>query len=187
MVDWKGEELTLEAPAGTDLYRRPGKEFSNAPFRLIASPEGAFSVSVHVSCNLTGQYQQAGLLLSSSETTLQQNDLWIKAGVELWQGRPRASVVVTRGEFGSDWSVADWPSSDHPAGASSYFVSFWIRLSRSMDGTIVVDIKYTEDGAWNFLRKTYGWGTAPVRIGLMSAAPEAGPAFSTDYSDFRLL
>ena len=53
---------------------------------------------------LAAQYDQAGLMLRVDESN------WIKAGIELADGRAWLSVVVTRGL--SDWSQQPAPAPD---------------------------------------------------------------------------
>ncbi|KAI8810221.1 hypothetical protein BJ742DRAFT_737480 [Cladochytrium replicatum] len=175
-VEGKVAVLNASVPESTDLYRRPGKAFCNAITHTTESPKGAFTATVRTTIPALGkQYQHAGPVLIASP--LAENDNWIKAGVEFWNGSPRASVVITRGENGSDWSVSTF-------GKDS--ADFWCRILRNAEGTVLVEISY--DGkAWELLRKTYNWGTEPVQIGVMAAAPEPGTAFDVAFSEWSLV
>ncbi|KAJ3114965.1 hypothetical protein HDU96_001406 [Phlyctochytrium bullatum] len=173
--------ISFTATSNTDLYRRPGKAFSNADVHTVASPHGAFSFTLRTQIPaLPAEYQQAGIVLLAAP--LSENDRWIKAGVEKWGGKPRMSVVITRGEEGSDWSVAPWGV---PASADGG-VDFWMRLKRTADGTITIECSY--DGTeWYLVRKSYSWDTNPLQIGFMAAAPDNGPSFPMTFSEFKVV
>ncbi|KAJ3353556.1 hypothetical protein HDU83_006634 [Entophlyctis luteolus] len=180
-------KITLVAGTRTDLYRRPGKAYANAPVHVVPTPEGEFSATVRVRMPVARvEYHQAGILFATSAEALGRNDDWIKAGVEFWGGRVRASVVVTRGIAGSDWSVGDFDAfALEDADAGGDFVAFRVRLSRAADGTIVVEME-DKESEWVLVRKSYGWGNAVACVGVMCAAPGDGAGLETVFDDFQV-
>lgn len=113
-----GDQLVVTTGREADWWRITGYGFIHADGHLLAAPfpkEG--SIEVTFQADLTGQYDQAGLMLYASDET------WIKAGLER-DGPLYAAVVVTHGH--SDWSVAEVPPI--PAGTR-----VTIRASRTGD------------------------------------------------------
>ncbi|KAJ1554282.1 hypothetical protein HK405_005494 [Cladochytrium tenue] len=208
--------LAVAATPGTDLYRRPGKVHANADMWTTTSPAGAFRATVRTRAAVAHEYQQAGVVVlqappATTAAGLEEEEQamagrgdasWVKAGVEFWGGRARLSAVVTRGGCDSDWSVAEFP-----AGCSSWrrdgdgdgdgdgggAVEFVMRVTRSAadsgGGALVIEVGRLEGdtvAGWELVRKTYGWGAAPVRVGVMCAAPEAAPSFAIEFSDWSM-
>ena len=71
---------------------------------LLASVPPSEEVTIDVSCSMQcgAQFDQVGIFVTCGEGT------FIKAGLELSDGTPRLSVVVTNSGF-SDWSTQAWP------------------------------------------------------------------------------
>ena len=102
---WSGslDDLTVECEPGTDFWRtthygfvRDSGHFAYSPFEDEAA--------VRFRGDFAAQYDQAGLMLRVDA------EHWIKAGIELADGRAWLSVVVTRGV--SDWSQQPAPAPD---------------------------------------------------------------------------
>jgi hypothetical protein len=88
----------------------------------------------------------------------QDETVWMKCGVEFFQGQQHASVVVTR-DF-SDWSVLPMPQS--PA-------SIWLRVVR-LGPTL--EVNYSLDGnTYTMIRQTTLTAVESIQVGLMVAAP----------------
>ncbi|MBY8873439.1 DUF1349 domain-containing protein [Micromonospora sp. PLK6-60] len=95
-------ELVVEPAEGSDLWRHTSYGFvhDDASALLAPLPTGR-AVEVTFQLDYGEQFDQAGVLVRVDERH------WVKAGVEVSDGRPQLGAVVTR-EF-SDWSVAPVP------------------------------------------------------------------------------
>ena len=114
-----GRQLVVTTGREADWWRITGYGFIHADGHLLAAPfppEGAMEVTF--TADLTGQYDQAGLMLYAND------QVWIKAGLER-DGPLYSAVVVTHGH--SDWSVA-------PVGELAPGTRVTIRVSRRGDG-----------------------------------------------------
>ena len=79
-------------------------------------------VQVDFNVQARHQFDQGGLIVWRDSET------WLKTGIEVVDGRPRLSCVVTRNGF-SDWSTQPWATS-----------SMRLRLSQTGDGSYVVEV-----------------------------------------------
>jgi len=148
-----GDTLTATAPPGTDYWRVTHYGFihDNGPFRY-QQRSGNFEAKVRVAAKYHELYHHAGLMIRIDD----QN--WIKAGIELLNGKQSVGAVVTR-EF-SDWSVL--PLADDPA-------FLWLRLQRFHD---TVQVSHSRDNQrWSMIRLAYFPPQVTVSIGMMAAAP----------------
>src|SRR5579863_8854901 len=94
-----GDDLLVTAAAGSDFWQETSYGFRrDSGHALLAPFEEGRSVEVSFVVDFGALYDQAGLLVRVSERA------WIKAGVEMSDGSPQLSAVVTHGS--SDWSVA---------------------------------------------------------------------------------
>jgi regulation of enolase protein 1 (concanavalin A-like superfamily) len=154
---WSGslEALTVECEPGTDFWRTThyGYDRDSGHF---AFAELDSEVALRFRGDFAAQYDQAGLMLRVDASN------WIKAGIELADGRAWLSVVVTRGL--SDWSQQPAPEPDADG--------FWtVRAVRDHDSVQLL------------------CGSDPIRLaplsgtivaGPMCAAPE-GPGFTARF------
>jgi uncharacterized protein len=146
--------VTWTCPGATDFWRTTeGTPIAHNGCSLLTLVEGDFELEVAISGSFTDRYDQAGLMVVSSELR------WLKAGVEV-DGEPWLSAVHTREE--SDWSRESWSSSQ-----------VHLRALRH-EGSIEVDVE--QHGGWRNYRTLYLPG--PVGIGLYSCAPK-GAGFET--------
>ncbi len=99
--DWRVDDAhvaTVEARSGTDLWQRTYYGFQRDDgHALLARRSGDFTAELRFDADYEELYDQAGLMLRAGP------DRWIKFGVELTDGAPHLSVVVTHGV--SDWSA----------------------------------------------------------------------------------
>lgn len=165
---WQVSEfgLKISADPKTDFWQKTHYGFvrdsGHFYYRWIT---GSFTAKVKISGQYRHLYDQAGLMIRQDE----QN--WIKTGIEYVHGQQQVSAVVTRGF--SDWSVA--PYLDNPS-------SIWIRVKREGD---FVEISYsTEDDGYQLLRLAYMKPSDRVMLGFMAAAPD-GEGFDVVFSDFQ--
>jgi regulation of enolase protein 1 (concanavalin A-like superfamily) len=165
---WRREGNTLAASAApkTDFWRKThdGGMRDNGHF-YYCSVEGDFTAGVKITGDYADQYDQAGLMVRVDET------LWLKCGVELVDGRPYASAVVTR-----DWS--DWSTAplDRPG-------ELWIRVQR--EGPTFA-VHYSLDGqTYSLIRQAFLTETPHVDVGPMLAAPK-GDGFSVTFQQLSI-
>lgn len=154
-------------PAGqTDFWQRTFyspplvKTNGHALLREVPARLEQWSAEVRFSLeDARHQFDQAGLMVYSDP------EHWLKAGVEVVDGAPRMSCVVTSGC--SDWSVVPWQSVTDVALRISY-----IRNSFALE--------YEAAGKWHFYRiapSTTPAGSKTTGVGVFCCAPkEAGMA-----------
>jgi len=116
------------------------------------------------------QFDQAGLMLRIN------SENWIKTGIEVVDGKPKLSVVVTRDGW-SDWSTQDWNST-----------SLKIRLHRVRYDSYVVEALDEKNNIWNFIRICHVKSPEKdgVKMGLFSCAPtQAGAVIKFSHLSLR--
>jgi len=98
------QPLTIRAPPGTDLWRKPPHtDIDNAPTILISTPidlHRFHSARVTVSANWNTLYDQGGLALFILDEDIKK---WVKTGIEFVWGKPYVGTVAT--SRWSDWSL----------------------------------------------------------------------------------
>ena len=109
----------ITADVGTDVWRTPSANRSNAPSEALLPkpvPLSSFQrvkLTVQSDWSSLLKYDQGGLYLhvtphdkassSASSSQSQYTDRWLKSGVEVFNQKPQLSVVGTY--VYSDWSV----------------------------------------------------------------------------------
>jgi regulation of enolase protein 1 (concanavalin A-like superfamily) len=99
-------ELLVGAPAKKDFWRKTYYEplliKDDGPLLCSVVPISAFPCTMETSFTLTPkcQFDQAGIVIRID------SEHWIKTGIEVVDGIPRLSCVVTNGF--SDWSAQTW-------------------------------------------------------------------------------
>lgn len=165
--DQQGDKITITSAPKTDFWRKThdGGVRDNGHF-YYETVQGDFIAEVKVSGKYVALYDQAGLMVRQDET------VWMKCGVEFFQGMQHASVVVTR-DF-SDWSVLPMP--EGPA-------SIWLRVVRH-GGTL--EVNYSLDGdKYTMIRQTTLSAAEPLQIGLMVCAP-IGDGITATFEGFSV-
>jgi len=164
---WSTDPLTVHADPGSDFWRLTGNGIVRDNGHLYGvSLTGDFTITATFTGEYVAQYDHAGVgLLIDGEN-------WIKAGVEVFDGRRQASTVVTRGF--SDWNLA----------LTEPFERFTISAERKGDA---VWIRYGTDGQEpaNLLRKAYFPPGEEAKAGIMAASPE-GEGFVTQFHEVQL-
>lgn len=118
----------------SDFWRETHYGFVRDSGHFLGFPTtGSFTAQVRINADFRELYDQAGIMLRLDQET------WLKAGVEISDGRPMIGSVLTKGQ--SDW-------------APGYFIGnpndFWLRLT-ICDG--VLRLQYSTDGVtWPLLR-----------------------------------
>lgn len=148
-VQAEQDDLIVTAAEGSDLWRMTGYGFvhDDGHGLLRPFPEGT-AVEVSFRLDYDGQFDQAGLLVHADP------EHWLKAGVEVADGAPQLSAVVTH-------EVSDWSVRPVPAWMGGLVT---VRVSRSGDALSVR--ARLDDSDWELVR------LAPWPPGL---AAEAGP------------
>lgn len=163
----EGDTLTLFATPQSDYWRisHYGFTVDDAPF-YHATYGGEFEAKAKISGDYKVRFDQAGLMLRVD------HENYIKAGIELADGRFNLSAVVTHGT--SDWSVI---ALDRPVP----FV--WLKAVRRLDA---VEIFYSfDDREYTLMRNAHLQAHCPVQVGLMAASPD-GQGFRATFEHFRV-
>lgn len=118
--------------------------------RCVAQTE--FSLTDH------DRYDQAGIVVYVDAKH------WLKAGIEIENGKPNMSCVATNQE--SDWNYISWPNK-----------SAHVRVTmKRHTGICDCEVEYlTESGEWCFFRDTYivlPDEETEVKVGILVAAPK---------------
>ncbi len=159
--------LQLTTAARTDFWQRTWYGFerhSGHAFGFDVTED--FTLQVRVEADFTTLYDQAGIFIGEDEQQ------WVKAGIEFNDERPAIGCVVTR-QF-SDWSTGLFPGDAR---------NFWLRVTLRNEA---LRIQYSADGnVWPLLRLCH-WPAAPSRFaGIMACTPERG-GLEVTFSDFWL-
>ena len=161
-LKWSTDPLTVHADPDSDFWRLTGNGVVRDNGHLYGVRlAGDFTITATFSGGFAAQYDHAGVgLLIDGEN-------WIKAGVEVFDGKLQASTVVTRGF--SDWNLA----------LTEAFERFTIRAERKGDA---VWVRYGLDGEEpaKLLRKAYFPPAVEATAGIMAASPE-GEGFVTQF------
>ncbi len=165
--------LALDTPEGlavttaphTDFWRETHYGFVRHSGHALLHPvTGDFSAEVTVRGDYQALYDQAGLMFLLDE------EHWIKAGIEVTDGRAVFSTVVTNGR--SDWATMPLPFAASPVR---------LRLTRH-DTAIRIQVA-NPDGGWIMARLAYMPLRDPARVGPMACSPERG-GFTARFSDY---
>jgi uncharacterized protein len=164
---WSTDPLTVHADPNTDFWRLTGNGVVRENGHLYGvTLAGDFTITATFSGEFAAQYDHAGIgLVIDGEN-------WIKAGVEVLDGKRQASTVVTR-NF-SDWNLA----------LVQDFSRFTIRAERKGDA---VWVRYGLDGEepTRALREAYFPPRIETKVGIMAASPE-GVGFVTQFHEVQL-
>jgi len=110
MADTLTTSFSLQAPAITDLWRKPPSTdtFKFSSKTITTTVRSLKSIRVTVRANWTRLYDQGGIVILGPKESSGSPRWWIKAGVELYDGTPKVSSVATApGTYSwSDWSIA---------------------------------------------------------------------------------
>lgn len=165
--EWSADPLTVRADPNTDFWRLTGNgEIHNSGHVYGVRVAGDFAITTTFRGEFPAQYDHAGVGLVIDEEN------WIKAGVETFEGEPQASTVVARGF--SDWNLA----------LIGAFETFTVTAERRGDAVVV---KYGLDGAEPsvMMRKAYFPPEVEVFVGVMAASPH-GEGFVTQFHEVQL-
>lgn len=146
--------VVVTAVEASDAWQTTSYGFVRDDAHGALVPVGArFSIEVSFLLDYTGAYDQAGVLVRVSPTE------WIKAGVEVSDGRPQVGAVVTHGT--SDWSVAPVPEWQGKV----------VTVRASRDGDALTIRARAEGEDWRLIRLAYLDPAADASAGLYLCAP----------------
>lgn len=151
----QGDRLLVTAARGSDFWQETSYGFRrDGGHALLAPLPPPSSVEVTFLADYGDTFDQAGLLVRLDERS------WVKAGVEVSDGVPQLSAVVTRDR--SDWSTSPVPAW---AGRDVTVRASWA------DGALTVRAR-VEDEPWRLVRLAPFPASSEVRAGPYCCAPE---------------
>lgn len=162
-----GEDLTLVTDRGTDFWRETHYGFTRDSGHFLGFPTGdAFTAQLRIRGRYEKLYDQAGIMVRVDERR------WVKAGIELSDGRAMLSSVLTDGR--SDWSTGPY------AGDAA---DFWMRATVAKG---VLRLQVSADGkTWPLVRLA-PFPVAPAyQVGPMACTPER-EGLEVRFSDLRI-
>ena len=161
--------VLAEAAAGTDFWQTTFYGFQrDNGHGLLRARSGDFTAQLTVEAAYEELYDQAGLMLRAG------SDAWIKFGVEMTDGAPHLSVVVTNGV--SDWS------------ARPIALEGPLTLRATRLGTAVLLQHGSDQAGWQMARLA-PFATVDLGVGPYLCTPERTAdmaRFKAQFSDFDL-
>lgn len=163
-----GNDLIVEAAEGSDAWRVTSYGFVHASEHalLVPFPTG-HGMEVDIDVDFHEQFDQAGIFLRQDE------EHWIKAGLEFADGLLQAGAVVT-------WPLSDWSVAPVPQW-NGHRVT--VRASRA--GDAVTLRARCDDGPWQFLRVLPVPPDAVLGAGPLVSAPTR-PGLVVRFTGWRL-
>ncbi len=161
------ESLTVVTDRRTDFWRETHYGFTRDSGHFFGcATDGDFTAQLRIRARYDALYDQAGIMVRVDAET------WIKAGIEMSDGRAMLSSVLTIGR--SDWATG-------PYGGDA--AEFWIRAT-VREG--VLRLQVSADGLrWSLLRLAPFPTAAVYRVGPMCCTPER-EGLEAIFSDFRI-
>lgn len=151
----------------TDFWRETHYGFTRDSGHFFGAPtEDAFTASVRVRANYEKLYDQAGLMVRIDEAN------WIKAGIELSDGRACLGSVLTVGR--SDWATGIYSGDPGDFYLRITVANGTLRLQASADGT-----------HWPLVRLCPFPRAHSYRVGPMCCTPERA-GLDVRFSDFSV-
>ena len=167
--EWRreGNDLLVVTGDATDFWRETHYGFTRHSGHLFGyETAGDFTATVRVRATFENLYDQAGLMVRLDEAN------WVKAGVEISDGEPMLSSVLTIGQ--SDWATGPYHGD---AG------DFWIRATVSAG---VLRLQTSKDGKlWPLMRLCPFPRAARYVVGPMCCTPERA-GLEVRFSDFTV-
>ena len=160
-------DLAVVTDKATDFWRETHYGFTRDSGHMLGFATGPdFTAQLRIRARFDSLYDQAGLMVRLDEAR------WLKAGIEISDGRPMLSSVLTVDR--SDWATAPY------AGDAG---DFWMRLTVK-DG--VVRVQASQDGIlWPLVRLAPFPRADTYHVGPMCCTPERA-GLSVRFSDFSL-
>lgn len=167
--DWSLDDHALRFETGreTDFWRDTLYGFRHDNGHALMMPvDGDFTAFVTFDAVYETLYDQAGVMLRRDE------EVWLKAGIELSDGIANMSTVVTRGA--SDWSILPLPQANGPQ-----------RLRLTRKGAAVV-VQFRNDARrWQLMRLADFPAGGTFFVGPMACSPKRA-GFRARFTEFRI-
>ncbi len=159
--------LEVTTDAETDFWRETQYGFiRDSGHFLGVAASGDFCAQLRVEGNYEKLYDQAGIMVRVDDRR------WVKAGIELSDGRAMLSSVLTVGR--SDWATAPY---EHDAG------DFWMRVTVSQ-GVLRLQVS-TDGNTWPLVRLAPFPQAGSYQVGPMCCTPQRA-GLNVRFSNFRL-
>jgi regulation of enolase protein 1 (concanavalin A-like superfamily) len=167
---WKAApagDLSIVTDNGTDFWRETHYGFTRDSGHFLGfTAPGAFTAQLRIRGQYEKLYDQAGIMVRVDERH------WVKAGIELSDGRAMLSSVLTDGK--SDWATGPY---DHDA------KDFWMRATVAKG---VLRLQVSADGkTWPLVRLAPFPVAASYQVGPMACTPERS-GLAIRFSDLRI-
>ena len=161
------DALSVTTDRSTDFWRETHYGFTRDTGHFFGvETQGDFTAELRIQAQYRELYDQAGLMVRLS------NNEWIKAGIELSDGRPMASSVLTLGQ--SDWATAAY--NDNPT-------DFRMRVTVKAG---VLRLQISADGrTWPLMRLCPFPSAKSYSVGPMCCTPERA-GLTVVFSGFRV-
>ena len=152
-VDAAGD-LSVTTEKGSDFWRETHYDFTRDSGHFLGFPApAAFTAQIRIRGNYDKLYDQAGILVRVDEQR------WVKAGIELSDGRAMLSSVLTDGK--SDWATG--PYEHDPR-------DFWMRATVAKG---VLRLQVSSDAkTWPLVRLAPFPVASSYQVGPMACTPE---------------
>jgi regulation of enolase protein 1 (concanavalin A-like superfamily) len=159
--------LTVTTDDGTDFWRQTLYGFTRDSGHFYGRDvEGDFTAQLNIRARYAEQYDQAGIMIRLDESR------WVKAGIELCDGRCSLGSVLTIGS--SDWATGVFEGDAE---------NFWIRATVS-EG--VLRLQASADGkVWPLLRLCPFPVANRYSVGAMCCTPQRA-GLSVEFGDFAV-
>jgi len=160
-------DLTLVTDRGSDFWRETHYGFTRDSGHFLGFPTGdAFTAQLRIRGRYEKLYDQAGIMVRIDERR------WVKAGIELSDGRAMLSSVLTDNR--SDWSTGPY------AGNAA---DFWMRATVAKG---VLRLQVSADGqTWPLVRLAPFPVATAYQVGPMACTPER-EGLEVLFSDLRI-
>ncbi|WP_082543544.1 DUF1349 domain-containing protein [Sphingomonas sp. Leaf339] len=168
---WKvapGGDLTLVTDKGSDFWRETHYGFTRDSGHFLGfTAPAAFTAQLRIRGQYQKLYDQAGIMVRVDERR------WVKAGIELSDGRAMLSSVLTDGK--SDWATGPY---EHDA------QDFWMRATVANG---VLRLQVSADGkTWPLVRLAPFPIAAFYQVGPMACTPECA-GLEVMFSDLSII
>ncbi|WP_066721734.1 DUF1349 domain-containing protein [Sphingomonas pituitosa] len=162
-----GGDLMLVTDRGTDFWRETHYGFTRDSGHFLGFPTGdAFTAQLRIRGRYEKLYDQAGIMVRVDERR------WVKAGIELSDGRAMLSSVLTDGR-------SDWSTGPYAGGAAD----FWMRATVAKG---VLRLQVSADGkTWPLVRLAPFPVASAYQVGPMACTPER-EGLEVRFSDLRI-
>ena len=160
-------DLSITTDEGTDFWRETHYGFTrdSGHFLGFTAPE-AFTAQLRIRGEYESLYDQAGIMVRLDACH------WVKAGIELSDGRPMLSSVLTDGK--SDWATAPY---EHDAR------DFWMRATVAKG---VIRLQVSADGNhWPLVRLAPFPTASFYQFGPIACTPERS-GLTIRFSDLQI-